>query len=325
MRVAKVIYDTDPGIDDAMALLFLHYSPLVDLVGITSVMGNAPIEVTTRNALYLKNLFNIAAPVAKGAAAPLKGEMRAAPAHIHGHNGLGDIPLPEHIEGEVDPRTAHRFIIDMVRANPHEISIVAVGRMTNLALALREAPDIAHLVREVVIMGGAFGYHGHLGNITPAAEANIHGDVLAADEIFAVNWPLTVVGLDVTVETVMTHDYLQNLRSDADFVGEFIWDISRLYEQFYNSFGVEGICVHDSSAVAYLIAPQLFKTRSGPICVVQEGIAYGETIQKSDMRRHPPGPWEGRPSHRICIDVEREAFLSLYRETIVTGAGKGLK
>ena len=316
----KVIYDTDPGIDDAMALLFLHYAPQVKLVGITTVMGNAPIEITTRNALFLKQKFNISCPVAQGARAPLMGAFHPAPVHIHGADGLGNIALPEVVEGELDPRPAHRFIIDMVKAHPHEISLVAVGRMTNLALALREAPEIAGLVKQVVIMGGGFGFHGHLGNITPAAEANIHGDPLAADEIFGANWPLTVVGLDVTVETMMDRAYLQDLRVQAGIAGEFIWDISRLYEEFYTSIGINGICVHDSSAVAYLIAPELFETRSGPIRVVMEGIAYGQTIQKADRRGHPPGAWDNRPSHKICIDVQREAFLNLYRDTIMAGA-----
>ena len=135
MAANTVIYDTDPGVDDAMALLFLHFSPQVELAGITTVMGNAAIEITTRNALYLKQRFGIGAPVARGAGKPLSGIMPKAPAHIHGHNGLGDVAIPETIAAQPDPRPAHQFIIDSVRARPHEISIVAVGRMTNLALA----------------------------------------------------------------------------------------------------------------------------------------------------------------------------------------------
>ena len=320
MTVHKVIYDTDPGIDDAMALLFLHYSPAVDLVGITTVMGNARIETTTRNALYLKERFNIPCPVAQGAAKPLDGTDEEPPAHIHGFNGLGDVALPDVIAAKPDPRPAYQFIIDMVRAHPREICIVAVSRMTNLALALRAAPDIAALVKQVVIMGGAFGFHGHFGNVSPAGEANIHGDALAADEVFGASWPLTAVGLDVTLETLMLDPYLRELRAKAGEVGEFIWDITRLYERFYQRFGMPGISVHDSSAVAFLIAPELFTVRRGPIRVVQDGIAHGATIQKDDRKTHRPGPWDNRPSHDVCVDVQREAFLRLYFDTIVAGS-----
>ncbi|WEK51412.1 MAG: nucleoside hydrolase [Candidatus Kaistia colombiensis] len=317
----KVIYDTDPGIDDAMALLFLEYAPEVDLVGITTVLGNASIETTTRNALFLKQYFNIQAPVARGAARPLVLEPADEPHHIHGVNGLGDVPIPETLAVTEHELPAHRFIIDMVRKHPHEITIVAVGRMTNLALALREDPGIAELVKEVVIMGGAFGYAGHSGNVTPVAEANIIGDPHAADEMFAAKWPIVVVGLDVTQECVMTTTYMQELREKGGKAGQFCWDISRVYEDFYRAAtGIDGIFVHDSSAVAYLLDPSLFATRSGPIKVVTEGIAIGQTIQKPSTRSFPPTPWDGLPDHKICIAVDGPRFLDLYFKVIVEGA-----
>jgi inosine-uridine nucleoside N-ribohydrolase len=319
MAPKKVIYDTDPGVDDAMALLFLEYSPDVDLVGITTVLGNHTIETTTRNALFLKDYFDIAAPVAQGAGRPLVLEPTLPPTYVHGENGLGDIPLPLVITSKVHELPAHEFIIRTVRDNPGEISIVAVGRMTNLALALREDPEIASLVKEVIIMGGAFGYRGHSGNVTPVAEANIVGDPHAADEMFAAAWPIVVVGLDVTQEAVMSTAYLERLRDAAGRTGQFIWDISRFYETFYlNATGLPGIPVHDSSAVAYLLDPSLFTTRGGPLRVVTEGIAIGQTIQMPNTRRFPPGnAWEGRPEHLICIDGDAQRFLDLYFDTIV--------
>lgn len=321
MAIKTIIYDTDPGIDDAMALLFLHYSPLADLVGITTVMGNATIETTTRNALYLKERFQIGAPVAKGAAAPLVGSLNPPPAHIHGHNGLGDVPLPEHVATSPDPRPAHQFIIDTVRARPHEISIVAVGRMTNLALALRLDPEIAGLVKEVIVMGGAFGSNGHSGNVTPAAEANIHGDPLAADEVFGAAWPLAIVGLDVTMEVMMLPAYLHGLKSAGGGAGQFIWDISRVYERFYLNAGLPGIAVHDSSAVAYCLAPDLFRVRRGPVRVVQDGIANGATIQMDERRQHNRGAWDNRPAVAVCTEVDGERLLAMYREVIAAGGG----
>ncbi|WP_245557308.1 nucleoside hydrolase [Kaistia granuli] len=317
----KVIYDTDPGIDDAMALLFLEYAPSVDLVGITTVLGNASIDTTTRNALYLKELFEIEAPVARGAAKPLVLPLTEEPHYVHGHNGLGDVPIPDTITAAEHELPAHRFIIEMVRKHPGEITLVAVGRMTNLALALREDPGIAALVKQVVIMGGAFGYSGHSGNVTPVAEANIIGDPHAADEMFAAQWPIVVVGLDVTQECVMTTAYMQELREKAGKAGQFFWDISRFYEDFYRkATGIDGIFVHDSSAVAYLLDPSLFETRTGPIKVVTEGIAIGQTIQKPTTRSFPPTPWDGLPDHTICTAVDTERFLDLYFRTIVEGA-----
>ena len=206
----KVIFDTDPGVDDAMALLFLHRHPEIDLIGITTVFGNASVETTTRNALFLKREWGIAAPVAKGEGKtwdPMRNPVDW-PVLIHGHDGLGNIDVPETIDLPVDGRPAHRFIIDMVRANPGEVTLIAVGRMSNLAYALKEDPDIAGLVKQVIIMGGAFDVPG---NITPAAEANIHGDPEAADVVMTAPWKVVVVGLDVTMQTVMTRTRLARI------------------------------------------------------------------------------------------------------------------
>jgi len=317
MAIHKVIYDTDPGVDDAMALLFLHRSPEVDLVGVTTTFGNGTIDQTTRNALYLVERFGMNVPVARGAGRPLVGEPLDPPDFVHGQNALGNVPLPDDFEGKADPRPAHRFIIDMLRASPGEITIVAVGRMTNLALALREAPDIVGLVKQIVVMGGAFGIAGVQGNVTPAAEANILGDPEAADEITAVDWPLTFVGLDVTQKTFMPTDYLAALATDGGEAGRFIWEVSRFYEAFHHEGGVPSIYVHDSSAVAYLLRPELYETRSGAIRVSTAGVTRGMTVQKPDGMRYAPCAWDGRPSHRVCTSVDAEGMRELYRATIV--------
>ena len=312
----KVIFDTDPGIDDAMALLFLHASPDVELLAITTTFGNGTIETTTRNALYLSERFGIEVPVGRGAAAPLVGEANEPPHFVHGRNGLGDIDLSGPLSRQADPRPAYRLIIDLVRAHPNEVEIVAVGRMTNLALALREAPDIAGLVRQVVIMGGAFGVNGVLGNVTPAAEANIWGDPLAADEVTGASWPLVMVGLDVTQKTRMPTPFLRALANEAGDAGRFIWEISRFYEAFHLEGGVDSIYVHDSSAVAYLLKPDLFEIRLGAIRVVSEGLASGLTIQKPSDQSYPTGAWDNRPQHRICTGVDSEGVRRLYRSTL---------
>src|SRR5690606_7803723 len=170
----KVIFDTDPGIDDAMALLYLSKLPEIELVGITTVVGNADIDTTTRNALFLRQQFGLTAPVVRGAGKTLDGVDKPEPVIVHGVNGLGEVEIPPVDESGLVAGEASQFIIDMVRAHPGEVTIIAVGRMTNLALALRADPEAARLTKQVVIMGGAFGYQGRSGNQTPAAEANIY-------------------------------------------------------------------------------------------------------------------------------------------------------
>ncbi|MCR5856188.1 nucleoside hydrolase [Mesorhizobium sp. J428] len=312
----RVIFDTDPGIDDAMALLFLHHHPDVELVGITTVFGNGTIEETTRNALYLKEAWGIAAPVARGAAAPIDpARNRGTPPRIvHGDNALGNFPLPDRIAAQPDPRPAHRFIVDAVRADPGNVSIVAVGRMTNLALALAEAPDIASKVRQVVLMGGAFAVPG---NVSPVAEANIMGDPEAADMVMTAPWKLAAIGLDVTMRTVMTRSHLAELARRGGERVEFLSSISQHYFDFYSRFLEDGMAVHDSCACAYLVAPGLFTMRSGPIRVVASGIADGQTIQKPDGRRFPPNAWDGKPSQLACIDIDAEGVLDRIGDTIV--------
>jgi len=316
----KVIFDTDPGIDDAMALLFLKRAPGVEIVGVTSSFGNGTIETTTRNALYLCELFGIDAPVAEGNASPLVGVAGPPADHVHGGNGLGDIAMPDVPRNALHEKTADAFIVDMVHRFPHQITLVAVARLTNLALALRRDPSIASLVKEVIVMGGAFGFHGHSGNVSPVAEANISGDPLAADEVFGAGWPVTIVGLDVTQETIMPAETIDRLGQHSGPEGRFIRDIARFYLDFHkDTEGMDAMFVHDSSAVAYLLDPSLFTVRRGPIRVVCDGIAIGQTIQKPDRKKNTPPAWQGRPSQTICVAVDAQRLLDLYYKT-VTGA-----
>ncbi len=268
----KIILDTDPGIDDAMAILFAEAHPDIDLIGITTVYGNATIDNGMHNALYLKQRFSMEALVAKGTDKPLIRDPVGATVVVHGEGGLGDVTAPNSLDTKAIEKPAYQFIIDSVRANPGEITLVAVGPLTNLALALEVAPDIVDLVKEVVVMGGAFGENDHRGNVTPFAEANIHDDPHAADKVFTASWPVVIIGLDVTEESFFTSQYLDELRDDAGEVGQFIWDISRYYLRFYSEkVGMDGCHVHDPSAIAYVIQPSLFKTRRGPIRVVTDG------------------------------------------------------
>ena len=313
----KVIFDTDIGIDDAMALLFLHYSPDVALQAIVSGFGNADIDATTRNALYLKQRFGINAPVFRGADAPLGPSLgEGYPDFVHGKNGLGDIEIDDP-EEEAEVTAGFAAIVDIVKQQPHEISVVAVGRLTNLALALEQCPELPSLVKEVVVMGGSFGYNGHRGNVSPVAEANIAGDPLAADRVFTAGWPVTIVGLDVTHEVVLDEGFFDSLQSNAGDAGELICQISRCYLDFHQRIdGVRESPMHDSSAVACLLAPSLYTTRDAAVRVATEGVAKGQTIAGDPAAEYASTAWQGKPACKVCTAVDAEQVLKLYKRTL---------
>jgi inosine-uridine nucleoside N-ribohydrolase len=292
----------------------LQAHPEIELVGITTVAGNASLEVVTRNALFLAERFAIPAPIAAGAARPLRRELREVPAFIHGVNGLGDVPI-DAPPRDGHPRPPHRFIIESVRARPGEITLLAVGMLTNLARAITEDPGIVPLVRDVIIMGGAFGTAGRYGNAQPAAEANIYGDPHAADLVCTARWPLTIIGLDVTEGIVMSNAYLRRLRDHGGAAGAFIWEITRGYEAFHErGRRVNGIFAHDPAAAVCVLDPACFGFRLGAVRVATEGIVAGLTAQKVEGRGFPPSPWDDLPSARVAIDVDAERVLRAFAE-----------
>lgn len=314
----KIIFDTDPGIDDAAALLFAHRHPDIELLGITTVFGNADIATVTRNARYLSKLFGIDAPIAMGASRPLASQSRPAPAIVHGDNGLGNAELDESNLPALDPRPAHVLISDLTREHPGEVTIVAVGRMTNLAIALSHDPDLISRVQGVVIMGGAFGCAGPNGNINPASEANILGDAHAADQVFCADWPVTAVGLDVTQKTILREADLSGIASEGGVAGEFLVKITAHYMRFHQRIGIDGCYLHDASALTFVVAPELFTLRRGAVRVVADGIAAGQTILRNEDVSYGPGAWDGVPKQDVAVGVEADQVLKLFTDTLST-------
>lgn len=313
----RVIFDTDIGIDDAMALLFLHYSADVELLGIVTGFGNAGIDTTTRNALFMKERFGIDAPVFRGAPAALGLSMfDDYPDFVHGKNGLGNIDIPE-VAARPEAADGAAAIVSLVNDNPHEVSIVSVGRLTNLANALALCPELPELVREVIVMGGAFGFNGHHGNVSPVAEANIAGDPTAADRAFTSGLPMTIVGLDVTQEVILDDAGFETIRDSGGEAGRFIYEISRYYLRFHEQLTGHHECpVHDSSAVAYLLRPDLYETREAVVRVVTEGTALGQTVWTDSKS----AAGSDTPKCTICTGVNSQSMLQLYFETIASAA-----
>jgi len=313
----KVIFDTDPGIDDAMALYVLARHPGFELQAVTTVFGNASVDVTTRNAQALCAKFGIEAPVARGAADPLQPNPALKfSTHVHGDDALGGAAglLPE-ARRPLDARPAHELICERINAEPGEITLIAVGPLSNLALALQHDPGITAKVKQVIVMGGAFGLHGHGGNVTPVAEANISSDPLAADLVLGAAWPVVIVGLDVTQQILMDEAYLSSLQGRGAGAGDFFWQATRAYQDFYQErTGFGGIYSHDASAVIYAIAPSAFTLREGPVRVVLDGLARGQTIQDT---RKPLGlgqltPWSQAAAQQVCVDVDASRVLDIF-------------
>ena len=302
----KVIFDTDPGIDDAMALLYLNACPDLDLLGITTILGNASIDQCTMNALFLKEKFKINAPIYRGASAGFNGETPIDyPDFVHGKDGLGDV-VNIRTHGQVERQVAADFLIDAVNQAPGEVTIIAVGRLTNIALAITGSTSFATDVKNIVLMGGAYQCEG---NVTPFAEANIIGDPEAANIVFTSQIPTTMVGLDVTQQTMMSQHYLQTLGGQLGPIGEFIIDINRVYASFYEqAHGWESFPVHDSSAVAYVDQPEMFTALTGRLNCVLTGEERGRTVFKPD----------NAANHQVCINVESEKMLARYQQIVTS-------
>jgi purine nucleosidase len=308
----KILFDTDPGIDDAMALLMLARDPRAELVAITTVFGNAPIELTTANTLALCERFGIGVPVARGAAVALHGRAARYAAEVHGADAMGHVGLAPARTRRVEAQPAPAFIATQARQHRGALTLVAVGPLTNLALALQHDPQLVDQVAEVVVMGGAFGERGHHGNVTPFAEANIAADPQAAQAVFAARWPVTIVGLDVTHEVLLDTAYLDALGREGGAEGAFIREITRCYEDFYRPRTGGGIYSHDASAVACALDAAPFTLRRGAVRVVVDGEAAGQTLQAT---RPATGADASAPA--VCIGVDAPRLRAEFRACFV--------
>ena len=264
-QIHRIIFDTDPGVDDTMAIYFALKSVNITIHSITTVFGNVHVDLATENAL---RILEIAGrddiPVYRGAAAPLASDYGGPVPWIHGENGQGNIPL-EPPTRRAERESAAEHIVAEVMGNPGEITLVGVGPLTNFTLALQIEPEIARMVKEVVIMGGNALCPG---NATPHAEANIHNDPEAADLVFAAGWPLTMVGLDVTHKVYMSSADLDRFSMVDDPLARHVGAVAGFYRDFFQrEVGVDGIYVHDSSAVAFLLNPELFRRELWPVYV----------------------------------------------------------
>ncbi len=306
----NIIFDTDPGIDDAMALLLALNSPEINIVGLTTVYGNTHIEGTTRNAL---NLLDFAErpdiPVARGAGRALVVPPGLYGEFVHGADGMGNIGWtkvnnPNQLP---DPRHAAQFIVDTIMARPGEITLVPVGPLTNIALAIQLEPRIVQNVKRVVIMGGTVLKPG---NVSPTAEANVHNDPHASALVFGAGWDLTMVGLDVTEATLMDEPFFEALRASGAKFGQFIGSIVPFYQHFHHTaYGLMNgsTNTHDPSAIMYLLDPTLFRLRHYSVVIPVDGPTAGSVI--ADRR----GSFYKTPKVACAMMVDSHRLLTEFK------------
>ena len=312
----RVIIDTDPGIDDTAALLFAFGSPELEIEALTTIFGNVSLERCTRNALaILQAAGRSDIPVYQGVSRSFGlGDPPYAP-HIHGSDGLGDTNLPVP-DIRMQARNAVFEIVERVLASPGEITFIALGRLTNLALAINIAPQIADSLKEVVVMGGAVSAPG---NVTPVATANIWGDPQAADVVYRSGARIVQVGLDVCRDVEFSPEQLQRVWLTDTPATRILHKAVSFIQAAYNSRGrlrnPDGAQFNDVPAMAYAIDPTLFTMRDAFVRVeYRSQLTNGQTVADLDgLTGHPPNA-------SIALEVEADRLTALWVERVTAVA-----
>ena len=304
----KIILDCDPGHDDAIALLLAHGNPNIELLAVTTVVGNQTLDKVTRNALSVARIANITnVPFAAGAVRPLIRNVEIAP-DIHGDSGLDGPVLPEPII-QLDKRHAIDLIIETIMSHPPKtVTLVPTGGLTNIAMAVRKEPKIVERVKEVVLMGGGY----HVGNWSAVAEFNIKIDPEAAHIVFNEKWPVTMVGLDLTHQALATPEVIEKIKAiktkPAKFVLEMLEFFGKMYKQ---AQGFTYPPVHDPCAVAYVINPELIKTKRVPVDIELTGtLTLGMTV--ADFR-FPP---DDNCHTQVATELDHTGFWDLIVDSL---------
>ena len=314
----RVIIDTDPGIDDAMAILLALNSPELRVEALSVVPGNVEAWQGLENALKIVSLAGRCdVPVASGAQHPLNQKLITAQ-FWHGKNGLAGVELPAS-KCKADSRFAPDLIIETVHKYPHEVTLVPIGPLTNIALAVSKDPSIVALIKDVVIMGGSISG----GNVNGAAEANIYGDPEAASIVFNAGWIVTMIGSDVGERTLMQRTHLAQLQAQHGPESDFVFKLADFYLTRSEKSGYSGAAMYDPLAVATVIDPTLVTLKEMHVDVEMKGeFTRGETVanrmgsNENNVLHGDHYEIEGvielKPNARVCLASNAERFLQLF-------------
>lgn len=314
----RVIIDTDPGIDDAMAILLALNSPELKVEALTVVPGNVEAWQGLENALKIVSLAGRCdLPVAGGAQHPLNQKLITAQ-YWHGKNGLAGVELAP-AKCKADSRFGPDLVIELVHKYPHEITLIPVGPLTNIALAVSKDPSIVPLVKDIVIMGGSISG----GNVDGAAEANIYGDPEAASIVFNAGWIVTMIGSDIGERTLITRTHLAKLQALHGPESEFIFKLADFYLTRSEKSGYSGAAMYDPLAVATVVDPTLVTLKDMHVDVETKGqFTRGETVanrmgsNENNVLHGDHYEIEGvvelKPNARVCLASDAERFLQLF-------------
>lgn len=301
-----VWFDTDLGVDDAVALLSLCHLSQLDLKGISAVAGNAELRHTFANARNVCHLAGIQVPVYPGAAHPLFIPLQTAPL-VHGENGIGEVTLPPSPAAE-ETTLAWDALYAAAQAAQGELQVIAVGPLTNLATAFGKYPDLKNLLKRILIMGGA----AKGGNVTPVAEFNIYGDPHAAQMVFRSGVPIVMCGLDVTLKAYLTPEDVAEIGDHGTPVCRFVRDSNQLALAFSERVTAPGLCCHDTCPVMFLAHPELFSGETAGVYVETRGtVTNGKTV--TDLWSDKQFP---QRNVFVVLDVDRDAFVKKVKELL---------
>lgn len=304
----KIIIDTDPGVDDAFAILLALNSPELQVLGLTTVFGNVSVETAANNGLILADFSQYKVPVFKGCGKPLKKPLEGYPDFVHGEDGFGNINWPASTTALQDEH-AVEWMAKTIQDNPGEITLVALGPLTNLGTLVERYPEVVGQVKKVVLMGGSVYFPG---NMSPVAEANIYNDPEAADLVFAANWSVYMVGLDVTSQVQLTKEITGRIGDANPGLGTLLHQSADFYIDFYRAaVKAEGCYMHDPMTIAYLLDPTLLDFKPGSLRVLTEGYGIGQTTFAPEGRDFVVPGWGDRPVQHVALGVKSEAALTL--------------
>ena len=319
----RILIDSDPGVDDALAILLAMKSPELHVEAITTVSGNVHVEQATENLLRILALLELSTypSIAKGESQPLLKPLVKAE-HVHGDDGLGNIskllqpdgsPKYSSAKCEISELSGVDLILKMAELYPDELTIVALGPLTNISLAIRKEPDIMQTLKSIVLMGGAFSEYG---NVTTTAEFNIYVDPHAAHEVFCSGIPISVAPLDVTQQVALTGERLfKETEGRQDKISSFLRQSTQACMEFYRQHvGFYGLHIHDALPIGLLTHPQLFQSVDAYVQVETEGnLTSGMTI--ADLRG---SELDEANNASVYIGVDSESFLIHFFNRILT-------